>query len=238
MIPSPFRSPFVRPCARASRCLVLGDIPLPDILYRWHLGPLKIPFARLKILSDSHNRMPMDSRFCFEQVWFGRYACQLKTYDQSRAALLDIREQLRLRQITKAECRQILNIFWYHDDPPPDSLVEEYTYLAKVLNLRFVVCGPEVDDESDEHYDTWYTPKCSMQERNKVEPMRRFILTCLTLGTFALGIPKAHAVSLVEEPKTVPIIIQYRDADSGAVKTERFGIPCVLMSNNSGQLPR
>ena len=144
---------------KGEQVLVLGDVPLPDILYRWHLGPLKIPFARLKMLSDSHNRMPMDSRFCFEQVWFGRYACQLKTYDQSRAALLDIREQLRLRQITKAECRQILNIFWYHDDPPPDSLVEEYTYLAKVLNLRFVVCGPEVDDESDEHYDTWYTPE-------------------------------------------------------------------------------
>ena len=46
------------------------------------------------------------------------------------------------------------------------------------------------------------------------------ILVFLSLGFFTIS--TAQAVSLVQEPKTVPIIIQYREAVSGAVKTERF----------------
>ena len=142
---------------KGEHVLVLGEVPLPLSLPRWRLGPIPLPFQQIDVLTEDDGRMPLDSQFCFEQVWFGRYVCQIKGFDESRAALLDIREQLRLRQVTKAECRQVFNIIWFHEAPPPSSLVEEFAYLSKVANLRFWVCGPESGEESIDSYDTWYS---------------------------------------------------------------------------------
>jgi hypothetical protein len=141
---------------KGEQFLVLGDVPLPQSLPRWKIGPLVLPFGKLHILSDRTEDLPVDSQFCFEQVWYGRYACQITDVDASRAMLLDLREQLRLRRKTKASCRHIFNVIWFQEDLPPTALVEEYRYLARVLNLRLIIAGEVYEDEDIELYDSHY----------------------------------------------------------------------------------
>lgn len=141
---------------KGEQVLLLGDLPLPDSLPRWKCGPLLIPWQRLRILRDDSPGFRGDSSFCWEQVWFGRYLIQIADYDMGRAMLIDLVDILRLRQVTKARARQIVNVIWYQEEPPPQALVEELRYLAQVLNLRIIVAGEAFDDEEESDYDSWY----------------------------------------------------------------------------------
>ncbi|TVR12226.1 MAG: hypothetical protein EA401_09600 [Planctomycetota bacterium] len=141
---------------KGEQALVLGSVPLPNAFPRYKIGRFALPFHQLRVLDDASKGFRKDSSFCWEQVWFGRYLVQIQDHALSRAMLLDLVDILRLRQQTKARARHLVNIIWYHEEPPPQSLVEEMSYLSHVLNLRFIVAGAAYEDEDESLYDSWY----------------------------------------------------------------------------------